>query len=126
MQKPLSFLSFAFLAAFVAASAIVAGCGGKSGSAADSTAAANSNTLTGAGSTFINPIMTNWASEYQKADSISVNYQSVGSGAGINNLIDHTVDFAGSDAPMNPDELTRAESARHSCACCYRRGMRGV
>jgi phosphate transport system substrate-binding protein len=106
MQKRLSLLSLALLAAVTLAS-----CGGnKSGSAADSTSAANSNTLTGAGSTFINPIMTNWASEYQKADSISVNYQSVGSGAGINNLIDHTVDFAGSDAPMNPDELARAKA----------------
>jgi phosphate transport system substrate-binding protein len=106
MQKRLSLLSLALVAALSLAS-----CGGnKSGSAADSTAAANSNTLTGAGSTFINPIMTNWASEYQKADSVAVNYQSVGSGAGINNLIDHTVDFAGSDAPMNPDELARAKA----------------
>jgi phosphate transport system substrate-binding protein len=66
--------------------------------------------LTGAGSTFINPIMTNWIAEYQKATGISVNYQSVGSGAGINNLIDHTVDFAGSDAPMNQGELDRAKA----------------
>jgi phosphate transport system substrate-binding protein len=111
MQKRLSLFSLTLLAAFVASSSMLASCGGgKSGSAADSTAAANSNTLTGAGSTFINPIMTNWASEYQKSYSVSVNYQSVGSGAGINNLIDHTVDFAGSDAPMNPDELARAKA----------------
>src|SRR5580704_15980948 len=81
MQKRLSLLSLALAAAVTLAS-----CGGgKSGSAADSTAAATSNNLTGAGSTFINPIMTNWASEYQKEDSVAVNYQSVGSGAGINN-----------------------------------------
>ena len=105
MQKRLSLLSLALVATLSLAS-----CGNKSGNgAADSTANASSG-LTGAGSTFINPIMTNWASEYQKADSVSVNYQSVGSGAGINNLIDHTVDFAGSDAPMNPDELTRAKA----------------
>jgi phosphate transport system substrate-binding protein len=111
MQKRLSFFSLTLLVAFVASTSMLTSCGGgKSGSAADSTAAANSNTLTGAGSTFINPIMTNWASEYQKSDSIAVNYQSVGSGAGINNLIDHTVDFAGSDAPMNQDELTRAKA----------------
>jgi phosphate transport system substrate-binding protein len=65
--------------------------------------------LTGAGSTFINPIMTKWVAEYKKATGISVNYQSVGSGAGINNLIDGTVDFAGSDAPMNADEQGRAK-----------------
>src|ERR1043165_5214660 len=65
--------------------------------------------LTGAGSTFINPIMTKWVDEYKKATGISVNYQSVGSGAGINNLIDGTVDFAGSDAPMNADGQKRAK-----------------
>jgi phosphate transport system substrate-binding protein len=85
-------------------------CGGNKSGAADSAAAANANTLTGAGSTFINPIMTHWAAEYQAQDSVAVNYQSVGSGAGINNLIDHTVDFAGSDAPMNQGELDRAKA----------------
>jgi phosphate transport system substrate-binding protein len=110
MKKRLSFLSLALLAALVASSSMLVSCGGKSGSTADSTAAANSNSLTGAGSTFINPIMTNWASEYQKSDSVAINYQAVGSGAGINNLIDHTVDFAGSDAPMNADELARAKA----------------
>ena len=65
--------------------------------------------LTGAGSTFIAPIMTNWIAEYQKATGVTLNYQSVGSGAGINNLIDHTVDFAGSDAPMNQADLDRAK-----------------
>lgn len=104
MQKHLNLLGAAVLAL------AIAGCGkSNNGGAADSTAAANTNTLTGAGSTFVNPIMTHWAPEYQKANSVQVNYQAVGSGAGINNLIDHTVDFAGSDAPMKPDELTRAK-----------------
>jgi phosphate transport system substrate-binding protein len=110
MQKRLSLIGFALLAVFVASSSMLTSCGGNKSGSADSTAAANSNTLTGAGSTFINPIMTNWASEYQKDDSVAINYQAVGSGAGINNLIDHTVDFAGSDAPMNQDELTRAKA----------------
>jgi phosphate transport system substrate-binding protein len=65
--------------------------------------------LTGAGSTFINPIMTKWAYDYKAETSTSINYQSVGSGAGINNLIDGTIDFAGSDAPMNADERGRAK-----------------
>ncbi len=67
--------------------------------------------LTGAGSTFINPIMTKWAYDYKNESGTSVNYQSVGSGAGINNLIDGTIDFAGSDAPMNADERGRAKGA---------------
>jgi phosphate transport system substrate-binding protein len=104
MQKYFSILS-------LAAAIALAGCGGGKSNAPDSTAAASaSNGLTGAGSTFINPIMTHWASEYQKETGSAVNYQSVGSGAGINNLIDHTVDFAGSDAPMNQGELDRAKA----------------
>ena len=69
----------------------------------------HAQTLTGSGSTFINPAMTKWVDEYKKATGISVNYQSVGSGAGINNLIDGTTDFGGSDAPMNADERGRAK-----------------
>ncbi len=109
MKKHVSILGAALLMALAISSATLTSCGGnKNGAAADSTAA-TTNTLTGAGSTFVNPIMTHWAPEYQKSDSVTVNYQAVGSGAGINNLIDHTVDFAGSDAPMNKDELARAK-----------------
>ncbi len=71
--------------------------------------ASHAQDMTGAGSTFINPIMTKWVYDYQKKAGVNVNYQSVGSGAGINNLIDGTIDFAGSDAPMNSDELGRAK-----------------
>lgn len=70
---------------------------------------ANAQDLTGAGSTFINPIMSKWAYDYKNETGTSINYQSVGSGAGINNLIDGTIDFAGSDAPMNNDERGRAK-----------------
>ncbi len=66
--------------------------------------------LTGGGSSFIAPIMTNWIDSYKKETGVSVNYQATGSGAGISSLIDHTVDFAGSDAPMNADELARAKA----------------
>lgn len=93
------------------ASYFAVGCGKKSDSAqngGDSTKAA-SGILTGAGSTFIEPIMTHWVDEYTKATGMKVNYQGIGSGAGINNLIDHTVDFAGSDAPMNQSEIDRAK-----------------
>jgi phosphate transport system substrate-binding protein len=72
-------------------------------------AGASAQTLTGAGSTFVNPIMTRWIADYGKTGS-TINYQPVGSGAGINNLINHTVDFAGSDVPMNPTELDNAKA----------------
>src|SRR5579883_2286474 len=101
MLKTLAALSLAVL---------LASCGGGNKSGNTDSTATSSNGLTGAGSTFINPIMTNWASEYQKETGTAVNYQAVGSGAGINNLIDHTVDFAGSDAPMNQGELDRAKA----------------
>jgi len=101
-----------YSALFVLAAGLLLSSCGKSGSpgTGDSTKTASSNDLTGAGSTFIAPIMTNWIDAYKKETGVSINYQAVGSGAGINNLIDHTVDFAGSDAPMNADELGRAKA----------------
>lgn len=71
---------------------------------------AHAQNLTGAGSTFVNPIMTNWIPAFQKASGVSVNYQPIGSGGGISALISHTVDFAGSDVPMNPQEVSEAKA----------------
>jgi phosphate transport system substrate-binding protein len=70
----------------------------------------SAQTLTGAGSTFVNPIMTQWIADYGKQTSVSINYQPIGSGGGINALINHTVDFAGSDVPMNSNELAQASA----------------
>ncbi|MDP4199231.1 MAG: phosphate ABC transporter substrate-binding protein PstS [Bacteroidota bacterium] len=108
LRRVSAFLTIA-IAAVSLASGLLTSCGGGKSNNPDSTATATTG-LTGAGSTFINPIMTHWAEEYPKDGGVSINYQSVGSGAGINNLIDHTVDFAGSDAPMNADELARAKA----------------
>lgn len=70
---------------------------------------ASAQSLTGAGSTFVNPIMTKWVADFAQSGGVSVNYQPIGSGGGINALINHTVDFAGSDVPMNPNELAQAK-----------------
>jgi phosphate transport system substrate-binding protein len=70
----------------------------------------SAQTLTGAGSTFVNPIMTHWIADYAKTGA-TVNYQAVGSGAGINSLINHTVDFGASDVPMNANELSQAKGS---------------
>jgi phosphate transport system substrate-binding protein len=69
----------------------------------DSTASSSSddNTLIGAGSSFDNPLFSKMFSEYNKTNGLRVNYQSVGSGAGISQLTSKTVDFGASDAPMN-------------------------
>ena len=68
-------------------------------------------TLNGAGSTFVYPMMSRWSSEYQKlAPEVQVNYQSIGSGGGIRQLIAHTVQFGATDAPMTDDQLKEAKS----------------
>jgi phosphate transport system substrate-binding protein len=72
--------------------------------------AAHAQGLTGAGSTFVNPIMSQWIPSYLKTSGVSVNYQPIGSGGGISALINHTVDFAGSDVPMNAQEVTEAKA----------------
>jgi phosphate transport system substrate-binding protein len=67
--------------------------------------------LNGAGSTFVYPMMSKWSSEYQKVRSnILVNYQSIGSGGGIRQLIAHTVQFGATDGPMTDDQLKEAKS----------------
>src|SRR6266568_2426710 len=71
---------------------------------------ADAQALTGAGSTFINPIMTQWTASYKQATGVSINYQPIGSGGGINALINKTVNFAGSDAPMSAQEMAEAKA----------------
>ncbi|MEO6830873.1 MAG: substrate-binding domain-containing protein, partial [Chitinophagaceae bacterium] len=62
---------------------------------------ADSNTLLGAGSTFDNPLFSKMFDAYNKATGLRVNYQSIGSGGGILQLTNKTVDFGASDAPLN-------------------------
>ena len=61
--------------------------------------------ITGAGATFPNPIYQKWAEAARGATGIQVNYQSVGSGAGINQIRNRTVDFGATDAPLNAEQL---------------------
>src|SRR5690349_17343623 len=75
--------------------------------------------ITGAGATFPNPIYTKWFDEYHKLKGdVEINYQSVGSGAGIRQVTDGTVDFGASDGPMN-DEQLKAYSDKHGCALLH-------
>ena len=67
--------------------------------------------LNGAGATFPNPIYSKWFSEYNKLHSdVQINYQSLGSGAGIRQLLNGTVDFGASDSPMTDEQLKEAKS----------------
>ncbi len=67
--------------------------------------------LNGAGATFPNPIYSKWFSEYHKLHSdIEINYQSIGSGGGIRQVTEGTVDFGASDMPMTDAQLSEAQS----------------
>ena len=61
--------------------------------------------VTGAGASFPAPLYSKWASDYNKATGVKINYQSVGSGAGIKQIEAKTVDFGASDMPLKDDEL---------------------
>lgn len=63
--------------------------------------------ITGAGSSFAYPIISKWAATYKKETGVEVNYQSVGSGAGIRQIIAGTVNFGASDAPMTVEGLKK-------------------
>jgi len=61
--------------------------------------------VTGAGASFPAPLYAKWASDFNKATGVKINYQSVGSGAGIKQIEAKTVDFGASDMPLTDDEL---------------------
>lgn len=82
---------------------------GKAGSPAPVASQAGPITLNGAGATFPYPLYSKWMSEYNKQfPNIRINYQSIGSGGGIRQIIAGTVDFGASDAPMKEDEAKQA------------------
>ena len=68
--------------------------------------------VTGAGASFIYPVMTQWSADYAKATGNKVNYQSIGSGGGIAQIKAGTVDFGSSDAPLKPEDLEKAGLAQ--------------
>jgi phosphate transport system substrate-binding protein len=71
------------------------------------TKAQDDNTILGAGSTFVYPLFSKQFSEYNKKTGIQVNYQSIGSGGGILQLTNKTVDFGDSNAPLNDEQTTK-------------------
>jgi phosphate transport system substrate-binding protein len=62
---------------------------------------------TGAGASFPAPLYSKWAADYNKATGVKINYQSVGSGAGLRQIEAKTVDFGASDAPLKDEELSK-------------------
>ena len=98
-----------FISAVMLASALVLvplGCKSNPASSPDGGAM----NLTGAGGTFPNPIYQKWFAEYGAANSgVKINYQSVGSGAGIRQVSQGIVDFGASDGPMSDKQLAAAK-----------------
>jgi len=68
--------------------------------------------LTGAGATFPYPIYSKWFADYAAQANVKINYQAIGSGGGIRQLSDGTVDFGASDSPMTDGELQKAKGGR--------------
>lgn len=65
--------------------------------------------LSGAGSTFVAPIMSVWTKDYASTGKVEVAYQSIGSGGGVKQISEGTVDFGASDTPMKDEELAKAK-----------------
>ena len=80
---------------------------------------ADAMSINGAGATFPYPIYSKWFDEYHKKNAnIQINYQSIGSGGGIKQVTEGTVDFGASDGPMNDDQL-KAYQDKHGSAILH-------
>jgi phosphate transport system substrate-binding protein len=95
------------------AAAFLVACSSEARTGSDTTHVSASRSgsvaLTGAGATFPYPIYSKWFSDYATKTGVKINYQSIGSGGGIRQLSEQTVDFGASDSPMSDDELAKAK-----------------
>jgi phosphate transport system substrate-binding protein len=99
-----------FFAIFIAAT-LIAGLGMLS---VPKMAFAQQVTINGAGATFPFPLIDTWRVEYQKVKpEVSINYQSIGSGGGVKQFVEKTVDFGATDAPLTSEEIQQAPNAVH-------------
>jgi phosphate transport system substrate-binding protein len=96
--------------AAAAAALVTAACGSKTGG--NNEQASGGAQLTGAGSTFVYPVLSAWAADYKAQAGTSVNYQSIGSGGGISQVEAGTVDFGATDQPLKSDELAKNNLAQ--------------
>ena len=101
------------IASLAIASVVASGCSGGDKSGSDTSAAKASSggsvDLTGAGATFPYPLYSKWFADYATATGVRINYQSIGSGGGIRQLSEGTVDFGASDSPMKDEEIAKAK-----------------
>lgn len=94
----------------VAAIAVIAmACSPDSREGGAASARSGSVDLTGAGATFPYPLYSKWFSDYAAQKGVKINYQSIGSGGGIRQLSEGTVDFGASDSPMSDEDIAKAK-----------------
>ena len=93
--------------AAVAVTALACSPDSREGGAAS--ARSGSVDLTGAGATFPYPLYSKWFSDYASQEGVKINYQSIGSGGGIRQLSEGTVDFGASDSPMSDEDIAKAK-----------------
>src|SRR5579884_4279319 len=90
---------------------LVAACSSSSNQNAGSSAGSGTQ-VTGAGSTFVYPVLSAWAADYKKQGGPNINYQSIGSGGGISQVKAGTVDFGATDQPLASDDLGKSNLAQ--------------
>src|SRR6202790_5226566 len=79
------------------------------------TAAKTASLINAAGATFPYPMYSKWFDSYHKMHpDVQINYQSIGSGGGIRQVIEGTVDFGATDGPMNDEQLKQFQDNRHT------------
>lgn len=91
--------------------ALLVACGSKNTNSQSGNSSATS-AITGAGSTFVYPVLSAWASDFSKQTGAQVNYQSIGSGGGIAQVEAGTVDFGATDQPLASPELAKNQLAQ--------------
>lgn len=100
------------LASLAVAAVAIAGCSPEKSDTGSKAAASNSDgsvDLTGAGATFPYPLYSKWFADYAQKTGVKINYQSIGSGGGIRQLSEGTVDFGASDSPMKDEDIAKAK-----------------
>ena len=117
----MKYQSYRFLILFLLMGMGLSACSKKSGNknaqgekaqGSETAMSGNTTMINGAGSTFIYPMFSKWTNEYHKMHpDVEFNYQAIGSGGGIRQLLNGTVEIGASDAPLNDQQMAAAEKA---------------
>lgn len=107
MIKKFQFKTLLASGALMLALGMTACNGGAGKTGGNDSTSSDDNTLLGAGSTFVFPLFSKQFAQYNTLTGLKVNYQSIGSGGGILQLTNKTVDFGDSDAPLNDEQATK-------------------